>query len=57
MLSDVVGRKRTEVEGIHGALLREASRLGVPVPVNKTVYNLIKTIEHCYERQIGTERS
>ena len=38
-------RRRTEIDVINGAVVREAERLGIPVPFNRTVTDLIKVIE------------
>ncbi len=45
MLEDVEARRQTEIEQITGALLREAARLDVPVPLHETMYRLIKARE------------
>jgi len=45
MLEDVEARRPTEIELITGALVREAERLGVPVPLHATLYRLIKAKE------------
>jgi 2-dehydropantoate 2-reductase len=45
MLEDVDKRRPTEVDMITGALVREANRLGVPVPLHETMYRLIKAKE------------
>jgi 2-dehydropantoate 2-reductase len=42
MLEDVRAERRTEVDFITGALVREAERLGVPVPLHTTMYRLVK---------------
>jgi 2-dehydropantoate 2-reductase len=42
MLEDVQARRPTEVDMITGSLVREAHRLGVPVPLHETMYRLIK---------------
>ena len=42
MLEDVDARRPTEVDLITGALVREAERLGVPVPLHTAMYRLIK---------------
>jgi 2-dehydropantoate 2-reductase len=49
MLEDVVARRRTEVDMITGSLVREANRLGVPVPLHETMYRLIKAKEASWE--------
>ncbi len=45
MLEDVNARRRTEVDFITGALVREARRLGVPVPLHEAVYRLVRAKE------------
>jgi 2-dehydropantoate 2-reductase len=45
MLEDVLARRRTEVDFITGALVREGLRLGVDTPLNKAVYQLVKAKE------------
>jgi 2-dehydropantoate 2-reductase len=42
MLEDVRAERQTEVDFITGALVREAERLGVPVPLHTTMYRLVK---------------
>jgi 2-dehydropantoate 2-reductase len=49
MLEDVAARRRTEVDMITGSLVREAGRLGVPVPLHETMYRLIKAKEASWE--------
>jgi 2-dehydropantoate 2-reductase len=48
MLDDVRSRRRTEVDFITGALVREAGRLGVPVPLHTAMYRLVKAREESY---------
>jgi 2-dehydropantoate 2-reductase len=45
MLEDVEARRPTEVDQITGALVREAARLGVPVPLQTAMYRLVKARE------------
>jgi 2-dehydropantoate 2-reductase len=45
MLADVRARRSTEVDFITGALVREAERLGVPVPLHTAMYRLVKARE------------
>ena len=49
MLEDVEAHRRTEVDMITGALVREADRLGVPVPLHRTMERLIKAKEASWE--------
>jgi len=45
MLEDVEAHRRTEIDMITGALIREARRVGVPVPLHETMERLIKAKE------------
>jgi 2-dehydropantoate 2-reductase len=45
MLQDVLNHKRTEIDFINGAIVREGESLGIPVPVNKTLTLLVKAME------------
>ncbi len=45
MLEDVEAHRRTEIDTITGALVREARRLGVPTPLHETMERLIKAKE------------
>jgi 2-dehydropantoate 2-reductase len=45
MGQDIDFRRKTEIDAINGAVVREAKRLGIPVPYNEVVTDLIKAIE------------
>ena len=45
MLEDVEAHRPTEIDQITGALVREAARVGVPVPLHTALYRLIKAKE------------
>jgi len=45
MGQDLDNRRRTEIDVINGAVVREAERLGIPVPYNRTITYLVKVIE------------
>jgi 2-dehydropantoate 2-reductase len=45
MLEDVEAHRATEVDQITGALVREADRLGVDVPLQSAMYRLVKARE------------
>ena len=45
MLEDVEAHRPTEVDQITGAIVREAARLGVPVPLQTAMYRLVKARE------------
>jgi len=49
MLEDVEARRPTEVDHITGALVREAERLGVPVPLQAAMYRLVKAREDSWQ--------
>ena len=49
MLQDVLNNKRTEIDYINGAIVRQGKALGIPTPVNDVLANLVKTIEATYE--------
>jgi len=42
MLQDIRRRAPTEVNAINGAVVEMADRLGVPAPVNRTLWNLVR---------------
>lgn len=52
MLQDVLDKRRTEIDYINGAIVSEAERLEIPVPVNSALTNLIKAIEASYAKQV-----
>jgi 2-dehydropantoate 2-reductase len=49
MLEDVEARRPTEIEHITGSLVREAERLGVPVPLHLALYRLVRAREASWE--------
>ena len=49
MLQDVLKKKRTEIDFINGVIVRLGQELGIAVPTNKLLLDLIKTIESSYE--------
>lgn len=48
MLQDILRKKRTEIDFINGVIVRQAQELGIPVPVNSILLDLVKTIEASY---------
>ncbi|MBA3788117.1 MAG: 2-dehydropantoate 2-reductase [Actinobacteria bacterium] len=56
MLEDVEARRPTEIDSITGALVREAERLGVPVPLHTALYRLIKAKEASWELETGQSK-
>lgn len=45
MLQDVSNGRKTEIDMINGAIVREGRALGISTPINLALTNLIKTIE------------
>ena len=42
---DIVRGKRTEIDALNGYVFRRGQQLGIPVPVNQTLYALVKLLE------------
>ncbi|MFH1339367.1 MAG: 2-dehydropantoate 2-reductase [Candidatus Omnitrophota bacterium] len=53
MLGDVLKKKFTEIDFINGVILRQGQSLGIPVPVNSFLFDLVKTIESSYDLRIN----
>ena len=49
MGQDLDHRRKTEIDVINGAVVREAERLGVAVPYNQMITDLIKVIEQNFQ--------
>jgi 2-dehydropantoate 2-reductase len=49
MGQDFDRRQRTEIDAINGAIVREAQSLGIPVPFNQVVTDLVKAIEKSFK--------
>ena len=55
MLVDVLAGRRTEIDAMCGAVVAEGRRLGVPVPVNEVVTELVRAIAATPRyRQLGS---
>ncbi len=50
MLQDVEGKRATEIDVINGAVVREADRLGLDVPVNRAMVALVKGLERSWRQ-------
>ncbi|MFH0918193.1 MAG: 2-dehydropantoate 2-reductase, partial [Candidatus Omnitrophota bacterium] len=48
MLQDVLRKKRTEVDFINGVIVRLGQELGIDVPANRFLLDLVKTMESSY---------
>jgi 2-dehydropantoate 2-reductase len=51
MLQHLESGRRTEIDALNGALVGRARALGVPVPVNETIVNIVKGLEAAGGRQ------
>ena len=49
MGQDFDHKQKTEIDAINGAVVREARLLGIPVPFNQAVTDLVKAIEKSFE--------
>ncbi len=52
MLQDILNKKRTEIDYINGAIVRQGKSLGIPTPVNEALTHLVRAIEAGYEKQL-----
>jgi 2-dehydropantoate 2-reductase len=52
MLQDVLRKKHTEIDFINGVVVRFGQELGIAVPVNRILVDLVKTIEAGYSAQV-----
>jgi 2-dehydropantoate 2-reductase len=48
MLQDILRKKRTEVDFINGVIVRLGQELGIDVPTNRFLLDLVKTMESSY---------
>ncbi len=48
MLQDVLVKRPTEVDFMNGAIVRWGEKTGVPTPLNRAVWRLIKGLEHSW---------
>ena len=52
MLQDVLRKKRTEIDFINGVIVRLGQEMGINVPTNKLLLDLVKTIESSYTHAV-----
>ncbi|MDD5465328.1 MAG: 2-dehydropantoate 2-reductase [Candidatus Omnitrophica bacterium] len=52
MLQDVLRKKRTEIDFINGVIVRLGQEMGISVPTNKLLLDLVKTIESSYGHSV-----
>jgi 2-dehydropantoate 2-reductase len=48
MFLDVLARRQTEVDFLNGAIADWGEKLGVPVPLNRAIWQLVKGLEHSW---------
>jgi 2-dehydropantoate 2-reductase len=48
MLQDILAGRPTEVDFMNGAIVRYGEQVGVPTPLNRAVWQLIKGLEHSW---------
>ncbi len=56
MLQDVLRKKRTEIDFINGVIVRLGQELGIPIPTNTMLVDLVKTIEASYDISLNQGR-
>jgi 2-dehydropantoate 2-reductase len=49
MLQDVLAKRQTEVDFMNGAIVQWGDKVGVPTPLNKAVWELIKGLEYSWK--------
>jgi 2-dehydropantoate 2-reductase len=48
MLQDVIAKRQTEVDFMNGAIVKWGEQTGVPTPLNRALWELIKGLEHSW---------
>ncbi len=48
MLQDVLAKRPTEVDFMNGAIVKWGEKTGIPTPLNKAVWELLKGLEHAW---------
>src|SRR5579864_7604111 len=48
MLQDVLAKRQTEVDFMNGAIVKSGEQTGVPTPLNRALWELIKGLEHSW---------
>ena len=57
MLQDVLAKRQTEVDFMNGAIVQWGEKTGVPTPLNKAMWALIKGLERSWEEERETRES
>jgi 2-dehydropantoate 2-reductase len=53
MLTDVLNKRKTEIDVINGAIVKYGEMLSIPTPCNKMITQLVKVIENSYLNNIA----
>jgi 2-dehydropantoate 2-reductase len=53
MLQDVLRKKKTEIDYINGAIVRQGQGLGIATPVNSLLLDLVRSIELSYTKTVN----
>jgi 2-dehydropantoate 2-reductase len=48
MLQDTLAKRQTEVDFMNGAIVKSGERAGIPTPLNKVMWELVKGLEHSW---------
>ena len=48
MLQDILARRQTEVDFMNGAITESGEKVGVPTPLNRAMWQLVKGLEHSW---------
>jgi 2-dehydropantoate 2-reductase len=48
MLQDVLSKRQTEVDFMNGAIVSWGEKIGIPTPLNKALWQLVKGLEHAW---------
>ncbi len=53
MLQDVLAKRQTEIDFMCGAIVKAGDQCGVPTPLNRAMWSLIKGLEKSWEEEHG----
>jgi 2-dehydropantoate 2-reductase len=48
MLQDILAKRQTEVDFMNGAIVESGEKVGVPAPLNRALWQLVKGLEHSW---------
>ena len=51
MLQDVENKRRTEIDTLNGAIVKEGEKLGVDVKANKVITHIVRSLEFMYDKR------